>query len=85
METYGYLECRTLIQVGTILKWTDGAVREIVSFKGRTPVKSYGLDVYYFTVDAKILSNDWEDDVCYDKQDIEEMVEKGELKVYNPG
>lgn len=85
METYGYLERGTLIQVGTILKWTDGAVREITAFHGRAPQKSYGRDVYYFTVDAKILSNDWEDDCCYDKQDIEEMVEKGELKVYNPG
>lgn len=84
METYGYLESGTLIQVGTILKWKDGAVREITTFKGRAPQKSYGRDVYYFTVDAKILSNDWEDDVCYDKQDIEEMVAKGELKVYNP-
>lgn len=84
MENYGYLERGTLIQVGTILKWKNGDVREITAFKGRAPVKSYGRDVYYFTVDAKILSNDWEDEACYDKQDLEEMVEKGELKVYNP-
>jgi hypothetical protein len=84
MENYGYLERGTLIQVGTILKWKDGAVREITAFRGRPSVKSYGRDVYYFTVDAKSLSNDWEYDACYDKQDIDEMVENGELKVYNP-
>ena len=82
METYGYLESGTLIQVGTILK-IGAIVREIVAFQGRAPVKSYGRDVYYFMVEAKILSNDWEDNVTYDKQDLEELVKLGELKIYN--
>jgi hypothetical protein len=83
MENYGYLERGTLIQVGTILKWKNGEVREITYFKGRAPVNMYGRDIHYFTVDTKILSNDWESDVSYDKQDLEEMVEKDELRVYN--
>jgi hypothetical protein len=83
MENYGYLERGTLIQVGTILKWVDGAVREITTFHARAAVIYAGREYHNFTVNAKILSNDWEDDVCYAKSDIEEMVEKGELRVYN--
>ena len=83
METFGYLESGTLIQVGTILKWADGAVREVIEFKGRAPVKSYGRDIHYFTIDTKILSNDWEDNCGYDKQDLEEMVADKTLKIYN--
>lgn len=81
METFGYLERGTLIQVGTILKMND-VLKEVVAFYGRAPVKSYGRDVYYFTIDTSVLADNGAIQ-SYDKQDLEEMVAKGELKIYN--
>ena len=81
METYSFLERGTLIQVGTILKMND-VLKEVVAFYGRATVKSYGRDVYYFTIDTAVLSDNGAIQ-SYDKQDLEEMVAKGELKIYN--
>lgn len=80
METYGFLERGTLIQVGTILKWANGATREITTFHARPTQKSYGRDVYYFIINT---TNQAGVEREYDKADLEEMVAKGELKIYN--
>ncbi len=74
---FGYLERGTLIQVGTILKMEINQgieLREVTSFK-RRPYTWFGREYINFILEA---GGDE-----YDKQDLEEMVAAGTLKIYN--
>ncbi len=84
METYGYLERGTLIQVGTILK-IGNELREVIAFIPRQPHQSYGKTVYNFLIETAVPGAGWEDNAEYDRQDLEDMLKDKTLKIYNEG
>lgn len=85
MDTYGFLDSGTLIQVGTILKMDD-QIREVVAFRRRKTIYKYGRDIHNFIVETKFINGECgEEGVEFDKQDLEDMRNEKTLKVYNEG
>jgi hypothetical protein len=73
MKDYGYLDRGTLIQVGTILK-IGNELKEVTSFT-RRPFIHFGREYISFVLEAGGEE--------FDKQDLEDMLDKKTLKIYN--